>query len=202
MSPNLATNDHAYEDLGDIKCAAKGDLCFAGSVSRAYLPDGSISEFGIAIARTARARVGADSRSPLRLPVCRIRGVATQPKMIRPNTRRIVAMVANAHVRWYRAVVQFPREAMRAVGSLTSDGHFPVAVPVSATVPSPALAGLVYLRPKPFFNRYAGILSGHLELILRGVMRATVDAVRPLLSISRPLSAGAALTLGAGMVAI
>ena len=202
MSPNLATNDLAHKNLGYAKGVAKGGLGLTSSVTTTNLHDRRIGELGIAVPGAARALIGAYARSPLCVPVGVVVGHGAKPKVIWANTWGVVAMMANACVRRNRPVVQFPRVTMGAVGAATGDGNLAVPVLVLPSNPKPAVAGLVHLRPKPFFNWCAGILSEHLELILRGVMRATVTAVRPLSIVLRPLSSDGALTLGAGMTAI
>jgi hypothetical protein len=202
MSPECTPDDFAHENLGDAKSFPNFSLRLTSPVSAADFQNGCIGEFSVPVSGTVRTGMVTHSRSPFEVSISSVLGIGSKPEMVWANARGIVAAMENAHSIRDWPEVQFPRESMGTIGSFTGDRDLAVLVFVPASRPKPALASLIDFRPKPLSNRYSGILSGHLELILRGVMRATVDAVRPLLSISRPLSAGAALTLGAGMVAI
>lgn len=202
MSPKLATNDQPYENLGNPKGVSKGNLSFTGSVAAADLTHFRFSKLGVAVSGTARARIGAYPSPSLAVSVLSVLDISAKPEVVGADAGWIVAGMADTHSIRNRPEMQFPREPMGAICLPAGDCDLAVAVFVSTRRPDPTRATAINVRPKPLNHGLPGILSRHLGLILQGVSRATVTAVRPLSIVSRPLSSDGALTLGAGMVAI
>ena len=87
-----------------------------------------------------------------------IRRWAPQEKVIRPNARRVVALVANIHTIGDRAVRQFPGNPVR-LHHLASMPYLAVSSRAKRSGPQPAFAVLIDLAPKPM----GGLFWGELE---------------------------------------
>ena len=91
----------------------------------------------------------------LRVAILRVVLRRAQKQMRGIYARRIVTGVANQDAVGDRPVVQFPRNAVR-LHAPPSNTEVPVLpLMMTARRPFPAVAGLAYLRPKPFRNRSA-----------------------------------------------
>jgi len=130
-------------------------------------------------------------------------------KVCRVHAEGNAAQVVDLQPIGDRANHQLVGHPVSLVVSPGANSELSVAVPILPGQPNPTWAKvgaeirrrpvLINLGPEPLGK---GTLTSHLEFILRGVMRATVRAVRPLLIVPRPLSADGNLAIGAGMVAI
>lgn len=93
----------------------------------------------------------------LRNLICHVRGRSSEKQVIWPNTRRVVAMMADKSTVWDRTVVQFPRQAMcAAIVGLTAQADDPVAVLVPKPRPQPATLRTLHLCPEPSGYRNTG----------------------------------------------
>ena len=88
-------------------------------------------------------------------PVIRIVLSVTPPEVIRTHARRIVAGVKRILVCCGRAPIDQQRQPMRRNRHrllVNLYRHTAIAAPVAASLPDPAIAGSIYLRPKALFE--------------------------------------------------
>lgn len=72
-------------------------------------------------------------------------GGGSKEEVIRPNTRGVVAAVANEHSVRHRAVIERPREAMRPSRPIP-ELELAVSLPATWTAPFPAIPDVGYVR--------------------------------------------------------
>jgi hypothetical protein len=132
------------EDSGGVgTCADHGDVSFGEDVG----PDAFTELSAVAL------------HSPLLRSIQGVVSLSTNEKVVRANTQRVVATMANRKVRGRRTpVVEFPRNAMSVAGAaLVAD--LPISSAAESTSPFPAPITLADLRPKT-------LLKGRLAFVV------------------------------------
>lgn len=111
-------------------------------------------------------------------------GVASEEKMGRVDTRRRVAMMANAHSDWNIPIMHYPRNTMRLKGSL-GENYVSVSGAINSSAPNPTRFSFINLAPEialvPLSEHDNGS-SGHLRsngsylISVRGVVQTSANA--------------------------
>lgn len=151
--PCTTVNDLIDRDEMDTEGDRYGFLCLSGTNTGTDFADLILGEF-----RQPRMRASevAPSGSPLSDHVLSVVGISAEKQMVRPHTRRVIALVTDQHPCRNLTKVHFPRKTMgkHDPGSVSSL-DLPVAERNMCTRPDPARVGFGDLLPETGLDRSA-----------------------------------------------
>lgn len=157
MPPRLPKGDMPDVLVRHAKTLGYGSAREAVRIKPTNLADRFIGELGCSCAGPTNVTIGVKSRAvpvPSRRAtslghISQVVRVGAQSQVNWVDARRVVALVADAQPLGYRAVGQFPTEAVGPASYAGADHKAPVAESAPAAGPQPALAGSVDLLPEP-----------------------------------------------------
>jgi hypothetical protein len=174
MQPVFTTTCAPYRGVVDVVAFRKSACRESGSANF------SNSIFGQARSSASFSLWATTSVSTLSDHVKHVVALGAKKEMLRVGAQRVIALVQNIQPIGDRAIVEFPRHAMRIRGFTIANQPAIAARGASLPLPTPIRFGAINSLPELLNEHFRGILAGHLRLHSVGVMPLVVSPTQGL----------------------